>query len=1107
MHFRTAILGITLLFSLPLHAQKAGNDTIPYGTSVTKSTGDFTWETTADTAVTLVINELLAQNSELNYDNYGDDDDWFEIYNYGDDPILLNKIWFTDDPSVPLHWKIDSTGPVYLYPGEYFLIWADDEPSEGYNHASFKISGEGEYLGIFTTDLQVIDQVIFQEQTPNISYGRSPDAGLNWVLFDSPSPGRENASSGGGIVLPAPASNKSGGFYDAAINVQLSAPVAGAEIRYTLNAKDPDHGSTLYKEPIQVNETTVLKARLFREGDIEGPMLTCTYFIHADTYENPVVSIVATPEDLFGDRGLIKLNSGKLEVPAHFEYIEDKALRYASGTGLQLHSTSSGKPTSMRFHARSRYGNDWFGYPFFDDRAPYFFKRLILRNGGNDNVNKKSSNTHFRDLLIAEIVRNSFQEPLRSAGKPVNVFLNGRYYGIFNLRERIDQFYIETHMGITEDYDLLERAFGFDYNEHPIAGSFDQWNALLSFVDTTGNLANQEDFDYLASQVDLENFTNYWMTEVFVGNYDWLSNNVKFWKPASGKWQWIFWDLDHGLGFDFNQFGYADWNTLEWSLTTSDRAWPNGYNNRLIRNMMRNAQYRHRFISHFSTLLNTAFDFRSTEPVFDSVRACYQNDMVYHAARWENKMEEWNTACNTVKDYLVERPDYVFRHLQQYFGLNEPVDVQLEVVPEGAGSIIWEGDKIPSHQLTGKYFPGIKYNVETTSIPGFHLSHWTVNGDSTSLDSVSFTEPVEIKAYYTSNESQVPLRITELYYNNRHYYDCGDWIELLYYGFRPLDLSGASLLDGEDRLLYTFPEGSRVGSGTYFVIAEDQQAFGTIFGDSVKVFGNIKGGFTDQLHLRLELNDGTAAGPVEFMKSPGWPVLPAEGFSLELKQPVDNPQEAANWEISTNRFGSPGISNSSYYDFHHPTGKDSIFTNRESALIRLGSSAEYFSDIDGHTLAGIRVSGIEGPGKFYQSGKQITGSGILPPEDLYFEPATPYSKGSELTYRLIDCSGESSDAYTLEFLPDTKTWERIRSGYRLYPNPARDHFIIETDVALLYPSEFVLLDITGKHILQQHVFPGEKKFLVNLSGIAPGIYIYYLETTGQRLYGKAEIVK
>ena len=174
-YLRLAI--IFVFFPVVLSAQKAPKDTIPTldtiprATIALKSTDDFTYETAVDTANTLVINEFLASNSASLRDNYGDDDDWFEIYNYGDDPVLLNELFFTDDPAEPFKWKLDTLVDLALNPEEYLLIWADEEPEEGYNHASFKLSGEGEYLAIFAEDGSLIDQRYFGAQTTNVSFG------------------------------------------------------------------------------------------------------------------------------------------------------------------------------------------------------------------------------------------------------------------------------------------------------------------------------------------------------------------------------------------------------------------------------------------------------------------------------------------------------------------------------------------------------------------------------------------------------------------------------------------------------------------------------------------------------------------------------------------------------------------------------------------------------------------------------------------------------------------------------------------------------------------------------------------------------------------------
>jgi len=175
-YLRLAIL--FFFFPVALSAQLI--DTIPPGSKILKNAWDFTYETAVDTVNTLVINEFLASNSESIRDNYGDADDWFEIYNYGDDPVILNNLFFTDDPAEPFKWKLDTLVELTLDPLDHFLIWADDEPEEGYKHASFKLSGEGEYLAIFAEDGTLIDRRYFGTQTTDVSSGRYPDAGQAW---------------------------------------------------------------------------------------------------------------------------------------------------------------------------------------------------------------------------------------------------------------------------------------------------------------------------------------------------------------------------------------------------------------------------------------------------------------------------------------------------------------------------------------------------------------------------------------------------------------------------------------------------------------------------------------------------------------------------------------------------------------------------------------------------------------------------------------------------------------------------------------------------------------------------------------------------------------
>ena len=1112
MRYR-GLITILILFAFRLSAQESRLDTIVLPDTIRgkpgslKSSFEFTYESRVDSVNTLVINEFMAVNFGDYFDQAGDDDDWIELFNFGDSPVRLTDLFFTDDPAEPYKWKLDTMVDLELDPDEYFIIWADDEPDEGYNHATFRLSGDGEYLGIFSEDGTPVDQLYYGTQTANISFGRYPDAGLSWNYFDEASPGETNAFPGAWIVLPLPSSNLTGGFYTEPLMLELFAEVNGAQIYYTTDCSEPDRSATLYQVPLEIRTTTIIRARLIREDALDGPVLTISLLMDDTDYENPVISLVAEPDALFGSTGIISSNNSTIEVPAALEYIENGISLFRGGAGIQLHAPRHAQPYSLDIYARSRYDKSWLEYPFFGDRAPDEFKRLILRNSGNDNVNKASTNTHFRDPLIQTLGKQSNRHPMISESKPVNLFLNGSYHGLFNLREREDRYYIESHTGETENFDFIELEFGYYANLHIIEGSYLPWMELLSFADTTGDLSLDADFSIVEQAVDLENFTDYWITEVFVGNYDWLSNNVKFWKPEHGKWQWMYWDTDHGLGLDYSQYGAVEWNTLAWSLTFSDRAWSNGYHNILIRNLLKNTAYKEHFIKRFTQLLSTSFKYETTLPALDSMKSLYRNDMNFHAERWGRSMTNWENACTIVEDYLRRRPDTVLTHIRDFFGLQEPVQLSIRVEPPGAGKVSFSGLEISKDPVQGKFFPGMDYELISSPIPGFSLDQW--KPFQSREDSLEFqlSDSMEIIAYFLASDLSFPIQLCEVYSNNREAYDAGDWVEFYYYGADPVDLEGWYLMADDLELLYTFHEPTIIAPGQRFIIAEDPERFAGVFPRPIQCFGPMNQGFSNRATLSLKSGEGETRKRVALMASPDWPVLPEQGFSIELKGIVYDSDLGSHWDLSENSFGSPGLANHEFYDFQKPSGKDSVFTNYETHVIGFSSSRDFFSDRDQHALAGVAVKEITGAGLFYREESSLAPGTLYEPFDLVFQPQGPQGSSSSLTYSFIDKSGQESSDYTLWFNPSVQVPQKPQETFRIYPLPARDFCTIEIPAEHQGQIDFLLFDLNGKKLQAVSRHMTQKILTIDLSTVESGIYIYLLKTSRTVIHGKIEVLK
>lgn len=160
----------------------------------------------------LYINEFMASNQTTIADEYGQYDDWIELWNGGDNTINLGGMYLSDKNDNPAKWMFPD---VSIAPGEFLIIWADKEEEQGLLHTNFKLSKLGEFIGLYDNEASgyaVIDEISFGEQTEDVSYGRERDGDMNWITFDEPTPGTTNHPNGiddileGDIsVFPVPA--------------------------------------------------------------------------------------------------------------------------------------------------------------------------------------------------------------------------------------------------------------------------------------------------------------------------------------------------------------------------------------------------------------------------------------------------------------------------------------------------------------------------------------------------------------------------------------------------------------------------------------------------------------------------------------------------------------------------------------------------------------------------------------------------------------------------------------------------------------------------------------------------------------------------------------
>lgn len=214
-------------------------------------------------AQTLFINEFMASNSatitDPDFNNYAD---WIEIYNSGSTFVNLKDYYITDDLSQPQKFKIQND--LIVEAGGYGLIWADDANTG--NHANFKLSADGESIGLFDPSVQLIDTLNYGLQQTDVSMGRFPNGTNNWFKFTPATPGSVNLESGIFNILPVPSISTQSGFFSSSINVSASHSLQDVIIRFTSDGTIPTSSSDIYSIPLQIDSTTVVRFRAFKDG-------------------------------------------------------------------------------------------------------------------------------------------------------------------------------------------------------------------------------------------------------------------------------------------------------------------------------------------------------------------------------------------------------------------------------------------------------------------------------------------------------------------------------------------------------------------------------------------------------------------------------------------------------------------------------------------------------------------------------------------------------------------------------------------------------------------------------------------------------------------------
>ncbi len=701
------------------------------------------------------------------------------------------------------------------------------------------------------------------------------------------------------------------GFYEKSVEVKITCNVDDATIYYTMDGSIPSKRSIRYRKPIKLKNTTVVRAIAVKK-DSRSSIVTNTYVLNPET-TFPIVSLSLNSSYLFDEEiGLFQMgpNADSLppynnanfwsrkEIQIHTEIFETDGERvFGANTGMRLFGGMSRlfPQKSMAIMTRSRYGPTRFRHKMFPEKDIKAYKYFVLRNAGSD-----FSKAHLRDPFVTSLVEGMDIE--KQSYRPSHLYLNGEYWGIYNIREKINRYFVASHTDTHKDsMDLIE------HQNRVRRGSNKHYKEMLKYMEKH-KLSEQKHYDYIKTQMEVENFMDLQIIQIYIDNRD-AGGNIKFWRPAipNGRWRWILYDTDWGYGLH-NKEAYK-FNSLHFHLTPDGPRWPNPpWTTFILRQLIENDEFKADFINRFADHMNTYFDPQRTLNHLDSILVVYEPEIGKQLKRWNLSSNRRNSHLDRIRTFAVERPAFMRKFLDKRFDIGDTIRVNIE--ESNNGRIIFNNNiEVDKTDFSGLYFEN--YPVKLQALPhfGYKFSHWEGLNDTSSNPIVSLQlfkdKEYFIRAVYEKSEHPLTEKImfNEISCNNK---TTGDWVELFNYSKEDVNLKGWFFLDKGHE--FQLPD-SKLRSGEHIILCEDTAAFKKIFPFETRYIGNFPFGLSKRKE-RLELYSNTGA-PIDSLSYKLEPVDSV--FTLSLKLPYVDNSMLDNWKIAGG-FGTPNEPNPSYVE-------------------------------------------------------------------------------------------------------------------------------------------------------------------------------------------------
>ncbi len=704
----------------------------------------------------VVINEFSTSNTT----NYGGgDEDWLELYNSAAFAVNIGGFYLSDKITNPTKWQIP-TGTTIAANGYFRFFLSGNNVTTGPNlETNFKLTQSDQEWVVFSDATGALIES-FQMLVPTPaghSRGKSPNGSATWAFFTTPTPNAANGAVSYTGYAAKPIFSLAPGFYAGTQTVSLSCTTPNVDIRYTTNGSAPTVTSTLYSTPINIASTQIIRAQSFPQtGATILPSLleNNTYFINI-THTLPVVSVS-------GDYGAATTGNNTFQpldfnnIVTSIEYFDvAQQLQWESVGEMRRHGNDSWAypQKGIRYHSMDRFGySSTINYPLMQQSNRQKYDVIILKAGASDNyptgAGPTSNRAHIRDVFVQTFAMKNGIDLDGRRYEPCILYVNGQYWGVYELRERVDTDFTDYYYNQPEDkVDMLRVWGGMNID----AGSDTAWYNLRDFV-VNNNMAIPANYQHVADRLDINSFIDYFIYNQFLVNTDVFNWNTHWWrgrKNAGVKWRYCMWDMDNtfDLGQNFTGLPATDCNTSPCGYegvlqnTTGTVTQPV-----MFSRLKQNPIFFQTYANRYAYLNNNILTCDKLIPHLDSLIARITPEFPGQLARWGGTMAQWQANVQGIRDFLTCRCNNILTSLVDCNpGLSGPYQVCVSSFPPNIGVITFDSTTVDTAQNCFTYFGGVDIPITAISnTPGYVFDYWQLT-DGTIINGATFSSSALIQ--------------------------------------------------------------------------------------------------------------------------------------------------------------------------------------------------------------------------------------------------------------------------------------------------------------------------------------------------------------------------